>query len=268
VLAGHWRSPDETGSETWIDLGGPLVGVGFAGDAEHTGFFEVMLVHRDGDRWILTAMPGGASQVDFPAVDDDTRNAIAFAAPDHDDPKRIRYRRTGDWLVAELDGDSGPRAVSMQRATAGAAPELEAADRAFAADSSSRGGAAWAARFDNGAAMWPRGSDRVEGPAAVGAAIDRVIDRGLSLSWSPSASGWAPARDWGFTTGRYQFALPDTVAAAGIYVTVWRRGDDGAWAIAFDTGLATSRPGDKASGVPLRGPPLATLLGKPSGRAH
>ena len=60
------------------------------------------------------------------------------------------------------------------------------------------------------------------------------------LQWAPIASGLSPAHDLGFTVGAWGVASHAsgnwTTTARGGYLTVWRRGEDGAWRVLFDAG--------------------------------
>lgn len=243
ILVGAWASDDGTTHERWVDTGAHLVGVGFVSrdDAKVTVFFDVMLIHRAAGHATFTAMPAGVSQVDFELSQEPDR--LRFANPAHDDPSQIDYRRDGDRLAITVDGAAGPRRFDLQRREPASAPALEALDRAFAADSADRGGVAWAERFEAAGATWSWGSTRREGPAAIGASIDELRSSGRDLSWTPTASGLAPAGDMGFTSGRYRVSAREggEVLGSGTYVTIWRRDADH-WRIAFDTGVPDSAP--------------------------
>lgn len=234
-LAGHWASNDGAVSETWTQLGDALVGVGFTRRGDKTSF-EALLLHRDHGRMVYTAMPGGTRSIDFGA-DNIAATEASFANPKHDQPQHIRYRRKDDTLDIDLRGKDGKQQLQLRRRPLRPAPALEAADRAFAADSAQHGGSAWASRFTADGATWPRGSKRTAGPAAVGAAIDRLVAAGLTLLWSPVTSGLA-SDNLGFTIGRYHIVKAGKTIGRGAYLTVWQR-RDGQWKIIFDTGVST-----------------------------
>jgi ketosteroid isomerase-like protein len=247
---GDWRldrveangAAGDTGGATehWVAAGGAIYGVGLtAGD-----FFEVLVVDdADGPgpvaadrRPRLWAMPNGAKSVRF-AGGDARDGTAAFANPEHDFPKSITYRVAGTGLAAELEGvEDG--VVQRQRytftRTAGdAAPALEAADRAFAADVAARGVAGWVAAFEPKGGMISRGA-RVEGPEAIGELMRGVLAGGV-LAWTPIAS--RVRGKIGFTVGKATFT--GATPAAGwksTYVTIWRRQLDGGWKVLFDTG--------------------------------
>lgn len=129
----------------------------------------------------------------------------------------MKIARTGDHLALADRNFSVAPVVT--------APELDTADRAFAADSKARGADAWVAIMASEGALWQQGH-RVEGDA-----IHEVIAKRLTngtLVWSPSASG--VRGDLGFTVGSY--ALDK---ATGTYCTIWKR-EAGVWKVLFDLG--------------------------------
>lgn len=240
-LPGAWHATESESTEVWSAVGEVLAGVGFAVRDGKTVFYDVMLVHADGQRAVLTAIPAGERSVDFGAVEV-KRARARFANPQHDDPRALSYRLDGESLRIEIRGDRGRRELVMQAAERERAPEIEGLDRAFAADSARRGGQAWAIRFADDGAMWPRGAERRQGPKAIAEAIDALANRGLRLQWTPSVSGLSPAGDLGFTAGPYRIVRGDgTTAETGCYVTIWRRDTEG-WRIVFDTGASNPSP--------------------------
>lgn len=227
---GDWKGAG--GTEHWVASAGAIYGVVL----DTKGSFEVMIVD-DGEDGApadgvlrLFAMPGGTKSVQFTHVSH-TADNVVFGNPDHDDPKTIEYARTAQGLVAKLKTASGTHItfdfVSVPHA---AAPELEAADLAFAADAKARGAAGWASWFAPDGWMWRKGG-KVEG-AAIAEAMQPTLSSGV-LAWTPVASGKIGAV--GYTVGRATFAGK----AAGwksSYVTIWKQQTDGAWKVLFDTG--------------------------------
>src|SRR5262245_22379002 len=135
---GDWASKDD-GSEHWVAAAGALYGVSL-----HPKGFEVMVID-DGDGpgrpdGVLRffAMPDGARMVEFRQRAIGERVAT-FANDEHDFPRTITYQLAADGsLGAVLDGTK-QRQFAWQRAARAPAPELEAADLAFAADTGKRG---------------------------------------------------------------------------------------------------------------------------------
>ncbi|MBX3156643.1 MAG: hypothetical protein KF773_11625 [Deltaproteobacteria bacterium] len=230
---GDWKLDEVEGgsappgaTEHWVAAGGEIYGIGLtAGD-----FFEVMVVDAAGGRPRFRAMPNGAKSVEF-QVGAPADGVAGFANPAHDFPKSITYRTAGAGLVAELEGVEGGtpqrQRYVFSRATGAPAPELEAADRAFAAEVAARGVEGWVAAFEPKGRMISNGA-RVEGHEAIRELMRDVVARG-KLAWAPFAS--RVQGGVGFTVGTATVAggTPHT------YVTIWRRQPDGAWKVRFTT---------------------------------
>lgn len=237
---GAWEIEPAAGAiEQWIAASGAIYGVAL----HPNGTFEVMIVD-DGEgpgapdgtlRFI--AMPAGRRSVEFRQRAIATGSAL-FANDAHDFPKAIRYHRDGEALAAELTGDGEPPAsVRFRRIPPPPpAPALEAADRAFAADTAARGVEGWVAAFAPDGWMLRKG-EPVRG-AALGDMMKPVLTSGR-LAWAPIASGLAPGGTLGFTIGKATFT--GATPADGwrsTYVTIWRVRADGTWKVEFDTGRA------------------------------
>lgn len=228
---GDWNG--DHGSEHWIAADGALYGVAFGGD----GRFEVMIVDdaegpgKPDGVLRLFAMPSGARSVEFRQRELGDAS-IAFANDAHDYPKTIRYRRDGAGLAAETGGGHTER-FAFRRGVAERAPELEAADTAFSADTAASGVDGWVAAFDDRGAMM-RKTGRVEGKPAIADAMRDLLASGR-LAWAPIASG--RAGELGYTVGKATFTGRDTTDNwRSTYVTIWRKQPDGAWKVWFDVG--------------------------------
>lgn len=230
---GDWNASDGQGSEHWIAASGAMYGV-----ALHGARFEVLVVD-DGDGpgrpdgiLRLIAMPDGARSVELRQRQIAAASAT-FADDTRDFPRTITYALTADrtGLTAVLDG-SRRLAFQFTRGGRAAAPELEAADLAFAAATAERGVAGWVAAFDPEGGMMGR-SGRVEHDA-IAVAMTPTLTSGR-LAWAPIASG--KSGDLGFTVGKATFtaARPED-GWRSTYATIWRRQPDGSWKVLFDTG--------------------------------
>lgn len=232
---GDWNADDGKGSEHWVAVAGAIYGV-----ALHGTTFDVTVID-DGDGpgaadGVLRfySMPKGKRSIEF-TPRESADGTASFANEAHDFPKTITYQGSPDHagLVAMLGGGDTSVAFRWTRAAAPApAPELEAADRAFAEATGRRGADGWIAAFDPAGGMITK-AGRVE-YAAIAEAMRPTLAAGR-LTWAPIASGQAGGL--GYTIGKA--AYTGAAAVAGwrtSYVTIWRRQPDGTWKVLFDTG--------------------------------
>lgn len=89
------------------------------------------------------------------------------------------------------------------------------------------------------AAIYPPREAAIIGKAAIRAYVAESLKiPGFSIAWKPSQAVVAAAGDFGYTTGTNTFTFPDAqgrlTTAHGRYVTVWRKGEDGAWRCVVD----------------------------------
>ncbi len=235
---GDWKGEGNT--EHWVAAAGAIYGVALH---DH-GTFEVMIIDdaegggpADGVLRMF-AMPGGEKSVLFTHVSHTAESAV-FGNPDHDDPKTIEYARTAKGLTAKLKSASGTHITFDFLAVPHlAAPELEAADLAFAADAKARGAEGWASWFAPDGWMW-RKTGKIEG-AAIAETMKPLLSSG-TLAWAPIASGTAGTL--GYTVGKATFTgtAPDDHWKSS-YVTLWKQQPDGAWKVLFDTGRGVNEP--------------------------
>jgi ketosteroid isomerase-like protein len=243
---GDWDDADGNGSEHWVAAAGAIYGVSLHGKT-----FEVMVIDdgegpgRPDGVLRFFAMPNGKRSVEFRqrALGE---HGATFANDEHDFPKTITYQLaadpggpggTGARLEAVLGG-SKQESYRFKRGTSERAPELEAADLAFAADTGKRGVDGWVAAFDPAGGMMRR-AGRVE-YAAIADAMKPTLGAGR-LDWAPVASG--KSGDLGFTVGKATFtaARPEDNWRS-TYVTIWHRQPDGTWKVLFDTGRPVQEP--------------------------
>jgi ketosteroid isomerase-like protein len=228
---GDWRATGENGTEHWVASSGVIFGIAL----HDGGNFEVMVLD-DGDgpgtadgTLRFFAMPGGVKSVEFQKRDLQA-TAITFANDAHDYPKTIAYARDGETLTATLGGGDKSDHYRFERTTAARAPELEAADVAFAKDTAARGVDGWVAAFEpKGGMMTKQG--RVEGADAIRELMAPLLAT-TKVEWAPVAS--ARRGDVGYTVGKATFTGKDSWRST--YVTIWKKQPDGAWRVAFDTG--------------------------------
>lgn len=233
---GVWTAAGTT--EHWVAVSGALYGIALHDD----GAFEVMIVDdaegegaADGVVRFL-AMPAGKTRTEFRESTRASTEAMAqaiYTNEQHDCPKSISYARTKAILVAALGGCERPIEIRFAQGTAPPAPELEAADRAFAADTTKRAIDGWMSAFAPDGAMM-RETGRVE-RAAIPELMAELLAAG-TLAWAPIASGLRG--DLGFTVGKATFTKRGETAVAwrSSYVTIWQRQPDASWKVLFDVG--------------------------------
>lgn len=203
-LVGDWQSEDGKLRESWLAADGALYGVRFAPDG-----IEEDIIDDAGDGGALVRWSMAEEQVQGPM------NVV-------DDPKK-----TGDATMI----DSG---MTWHRATAPSAPELEAADRAFAQATHDRGADGWADTFAPDGVNWG-GGQLTSGHDAIRADIASLLEKD-DLTWQPIASRMGPGGDVGFTVGTFAVIEEKRVKLKGSYQTVWKKQPDGSWKILADAG--------------------------------
>lgn len=221
--------------EHWSAANGAIYGVGF-----NDRGFEVMIVDdgegtgpADGLLRFIT-MPLGLTSVEYTRQDLGSET-VTFANPAETDPKQVTYAKNGSQLRSVLFGRSFIK-IDLCPMAHEAAPDLETADRAFAADTAARGIEGWVAAFDREGAMMRRGN-RIQGSAAIRAAMADALANG-KLVWEPIASGRAGML--GYTVGKASYTGRESWQSS--YITIWRQQPDGTWKVLFDTGRAMQKP--------------------------
>jgi hypothetical protein len=117
-MSGDWQT--EPGGkrqieEHWTTVsGGSMLGIGRTVAGEKTIEFEYLRIEQRADGIYYVAHP----QARCPGTDFKLTRASAteavFENPQHDFPKRIIYRKTGDdSLTASIDGGEGTKAISF-----------------------------------------------------------------------------------------------------------------------------------------------------------
>lgn len=135
--------------------------------------------------------------------------------------------------------------IALATLLAGAANRevLLQVDREFGKAVAARGVDGWVDSFAEDGKMLPAGRDIVEGKAAIRETMTaRVAQPGFSLRWTPVGGEIARSGDFGYTYGTSESRGVDKdgkpVVSRGKYITVWRKGKDGAWKVVADIGNA------------------------------
>jgi hypothetical protein len=115
-LAGYWLSCEggREVAETWGNRRMVhMLGTSVTVDADGSSTFEHMRIAYSfsGPRWEVhfIAQPAGQEPASFRLVRSGESEAV-FENPEHDFPRRIVYRRSGDRLSARIEGSGGQSA--------------------------------------------------------------------------------------------------------------------------------------------------------------
>jgi len=92
----------------------------------------------------------------------------------------------------------------------------------------------------------------------------RPAKPGSRLAWYPVWADAAQSGELGYTTGPWTLIQNDRPAAAGEYVTVWRKQPDGQWKFVVDMGVERAAIGVPAPASPVPRPQLVAGPGTPS----
>lgn len=231
-VIGRWEN--QRSQESWTRVGDVLVGVAFS----KMGGFEVLTVDAHQGFLGYTARPQGGAPTTF-GCSSVEGTAATFTNPAHDSPQRIRYERDGDRMTAAIGPVVGDDLASWRWKAVDrvALPEVEAAERAFAASVLVGGVDAWLAAFAPDGWMWN------DGPVKPGPAMRELMEGRLSsgkLTWDPVTSGRSPYdEDLAFTIGTWTHQANDGGSLDGWYATVWRQDATGAWKVWYDVGDTT-----------------------------
>ncbi len=105
-LVGSWGTSDGNcfSEEHWIALrGGTMLGVNRSTEGAVTKFFEFLRIESSRDAVTYWGAPLGSAPTPFRMTSVSPFRAV-FENPEHDFPQRIIYERTGDELLARVEG--------------------------------------------------------------------------------------------------------------------------------------------------------------------
>jgi Domain of unknown function (DUF6265) len=117
-LAGSWQTAPGGRAqieEHWTDpAGGSMIGMGRTVAGEKTVEFEFLRIEQRADGIYYVAHPDARCPgTDF-KLTRVTPTEVVFENPQHDFPKRITYRKTGDdAITASIDAGEGTRVISF-----------------------------------------------------------------------------------------------------------------------------------------------------------
>lgn len=115
-LTGSWRleSGGKVIEEQWTaPAGGMMLGMSRTVVAGKTVSFEYLRIVQRGDDFVYIAQPEGNPPTEFRLAGGCTEECV-FSNPQHDFPKRIRYRRHGDnGVTASIEDETGKKKIEF-----------------------------------------------------------------------------------------------------------------------------------------------------------
>jgi ketosteroid isomerase-like protein len=119
--------------------------------------------------------------------------------------------------------------------------ELIRADETFNQTVNRDGLSSWSSFFAPDGAVIQEGVGEIRGAQAVQESMDGAVAAGFrSLTWTPERAEVSKGGDLGYTVGRFRAVGigPDGIETSrtGIYVSIWRRQEDGQWKVEMDLG--------------------------------
>jgi hypothetical protein len=214
-LSGAWHAGNL--DQRWVTLDGATYGVSLTSDS----FGVTIIVGAAAEGYGPT---GPGEKLTVTAVQ---ANRFEATGAHH----AIRYERGPTGLTSEVtDPPKPPTAVTLSPAKLVRVPEVEDAERAFAADSAKRGAAAWSELLAPGGSI-AQGEDRLTDPMAVNKAMTEEL-AAATLTWEPTTSG--RHGDLAFTIGEWHFRAPK-LRINGSFCTIWKL-VGGKWLLLFDVG--------------------------------
>jgi hypothetical protein len=109
------RSGDRLVEEQRMDVrGGSMLGMARTTTARGLGEYELTLIQEKAGRIVFEARPSGQPTAEFRATFVGA-DSVVFAAPEHDYPQTVGYRRSGpDSVIAWIDGTTGGKSRRVE----------------------------------------------------------------------------------------------------------------------------------------------------------
>jgi hypothetical protein len=121
------RSPTRLVEEQRMgERAGTMLGMGRTSSSRGLGEYELTLIRQDGARLLYEAHPSGQAPATFVASVANG-DSVVFAAPEHDFPQRVGYRRIGrdsvlGWVEGTMRGTQRRIEFPYRRVACPAAP--------------------------------------------------------------------------------------------------------------------------------------------------
>lgn len=141
--------------------------------------------------------------------------------------------------------------------------EILHADEAFAEAMTRDGLSQWGSFFAPDGAVIQQGAGELRGREAIQSSMDAATSVGglASLTWAPDRAEVSNGGDLGYTVGSYRSigigADGVEMVSTGMYVSIWRRQEDGSWKVEMDLGNPLTPP-----------EPLSSLEPNPTAQDH
>jgi hypothetical protein len=109
------RSGERLVEEQRMDVrGGSMLGMARTTTARGLGEYELTLIHEKAGQIVFEARPSGQPAAEFRATFVGA-DSVVFAAPEHDYPQIVGYRRSGaDSVIAWIDGTTGGKSRRVE----------------------------------------------------------------------------------------------------------------------------------------------------------
>jgi ketosteroid isomerase-like protein len=164
----------------------------------------------------------------------------------------------GEGGTTGAEGSQGPQQVGVGQSELWKL-EIMKADRAFNVAVNEQGPSQWSMNFSPDGLVIEEGVGAIEGQESIQAAFDDAIYSGelAGLRWNPNSAEVSLSGDLGYTVG--SFAAEDVDSAGvrskvlGLYVSIWRRQDDGTWKVEMNLRVPATEPEILSGAAPAGG---------------
>lgn len=154
-------------------------------------------------------------------------------------------------LVGTLQACGGPAPQSPAEQMDQWKAELIQADQAFSEVIGREGLSRWSSFFTADGSVIQAGTGEIQGTDAMQAVMDAAAGAVTSFSWTPERAEVSEGGDMGYTVGHYRTTAmgPNGVEMenTGMYVSIWRRQEDGSWKVEMDLGNPLADPTPSSS---------------------
>ena len=149
-------------------------------------------------------------------------------------------------VVSHLFGQLSSR-QAVEARVAAETEMLMQADREFDSTTAKNRLDGWTAYFAENGSMLPGAGMPISGIAAIRKAMaDSFGDSTFEIRWRPTEAGIIVPHMYGYTVGRSEIKRREKegrrMIHGGMYLSIWKRQNDGTWKIVLDTSLSKDSP--------------------------